>query len=115
MIKILHREFGEACLVVGVADGTGSAEDPDGLNHAELLRLFEEALPISEFRTEEARSLFRLCFLLSLSFFSVSFVFCVLRFVFPALSSVFWCACISLCVFPDLFGLLYLARLLPCT
>lgn len=50
MIKILNREYGEACLIVGVADGTGSAEDPEGLSHQELLRLFEEGLPISEYR-----------------------------------------------------------------
>lgn len=51
MIKILNREFGETCLIVGVADGTGSAEDPDGLSHEELLRLFHESKPISEYRT----------------------------------------------------------------
>lgn len=50
MIKILNREYGDACLIVGVADGTGSAEDPEGLSHSELLRLFEEGLPISEYR-----------------------------------------------------------------
>ncbi|CAN0106830.1 unnamed protein product, partial [Ectocarpus sp. 12 AP-2014] len=50
MIKILNREYGDACLIVGVADGTGSAEDPEGLSHAELLRLFEEGLPISAYR-----------------------------------------------------------------
>lgn len=50
MIKILHREYGESCLIVGVADGTGSAEDPEGLCHAELLRLFEEGLPVAEYR-----------------------------------------------------------------
>lgn len=50
MIKILNREYGDACLIVGVADGTGSAEDPDGLSHKELLRLFEEGLPIAEYR-----------------------------------------------------------------
>lgn len=50
MIKILNREYGEACLIVGVADGTGSAEDPEGLSHQELLRLFEEGLPISKYR-----------------------------------------------------------------
>lgn len=50
MIKILNREYGDACLIVGVADGTGSAEDPEGLSHSELLRLFEKGLPIVEYR-----------------------------------------------------------------
>ncbi|CAN0149369.1 unnamed protein product, partial [Laminaria digitata] len=50
MMKILSREYGDACLIVGVADGTGSAEDPEGLSHEELLRLFEEGLPIAEYR-----------------------------------------------------------------
>lgn len=54
MIKILNREYGDACLIVGVADGTGSAEDPDGLSHTELLRLFDESLPISEYRFNKA-------------------------------------------------------------
>ncbi|CAM9860894.1 unnamed protein product [Ascophyllum nodosum] len=53
MMKILNREYGEACLIVGVADGTGSAEDPDGLSHEELLRLFDESLPIMEYRANK--------------------------------------------------------------
>lgn len=57
MIKILNREFGETCLIVGVADGTGSAEDPDGLSHEELLRLFWAGRPISEYRREKVRSI----------------------------------------------------------
>lgn len=59
MIKILNREYGDACLIVGVADGTGSAEDPEGLSHAELLRLFEEGLPISEYRFNKVSLLCR--------------------------------------------------------
>jgi hypothetical protein len=34
---------------VGIADGSGTAEDPQGLSHVELLRLFEEAKPIVNF------------------------------------------------------------------
>ena len=56
MMKILNREYGEACLIVGVADGTGSAEDPDGLSHEELLRLFDESLPIMEYRANKVRA-----------------------------------------------------------
>lgn len=50
MLKILNREYGEKVRVVGVADGTGCAEDPDGLRHDELLRLVEESRPIADFR-----------------------------------------------------------------
>ena len=48
-LKILHREFGENCRVVSIADGFGAAHDPDGLNWQELLRLFQEGLPIADF------------------------------------------------------------------
>ncbi|MDP7028826.1 MAG: NAD-glutamate dehydrogenase [Phycisphaerales bacterium] len=48
-IRIMHREFGTNARIVGVADGSGSAEDPDGLDHEELLRLVDEGLPIASF------------------------------------------------------------------
>ena len=48
-IKILHREYGENAKILGIADGSGSAEDPEGLNHQELLRLVNNNLPIVEF------------------------------------------------------------------
>jgi glutamate dehydrogenase len=48
-IRILHREFGENVRIVGIADGSGSAEDPDGLDHEELLRLFQSTKPIAHF------------------------------------------------------------------
>lgn len=51
MIKILHREYGENVAIVGVADGTGCAEDPDGLSLPELLRLVHEDKPIASFDT----------------------------------------------------------------
>jgi glutamate dehydrogenase len=35
-IKILLREYGENATIVGIADGFGSAEDPDGLDHDEV-------------------------------------------------------------------------------
>lgn len=47
LMRILFRDHGENVLVVGVADGSGCAEDPAGLDHKELMRLFKEALPIS--------------------------------------------------------------------
>jgi len=49
MMNILDREYGANARIVGVADGSGVGEDPDGLNHAELLRLFKESLPIALF------------------------------------------------------------------
>ena len=48
-LKILHREYGENAKVVGIADGTGCAEDPNGLNWEELLRLVHNNLPIDHF------------------------------------------------------------------
>lgn len=49
MIKILNRDYGANAKIVGIADGSGVGEDPDGLDHKELLRLFNEALPIGSF------------------------------------------------------------------
>ena len=49
MIKILFREYGANCKIVGIADGYGVAEDPDGLNSDELLKLVHESLPIKFF------------------------------------------------------------------
>ncbi len=48
-IKILHREYGSHAKVVGIADGSGSAEDPDGLDHDELLRLVARSEAIACF------------------------------------------------------------------
>ncbi|HWB20776.1 MAG TPA: NAD-glutamate dehydrogenase domain-containing protein, partial [Phycisphaerales bacterium] len=49
MIRILDRDYGPNARIVGISDGSGCAEDPDGLDHNELLRLFNAALPISHF------------------------------------------------------------------
>ena len=43
-------------MIVGVADGSGSGEDPNGLNHAELIRLFHEGLPIASFDPKKLSS-----------------------------------------------------------
>ncbi len=48
-IRIMLREFGERACIVGVADGSGCAEDPEGLEHDELMRLVDAELPIAEF------------------------------------------------------------------
>ncbi len=52
MIKILVSQYGDCVSFVGIADGTGSAEDPEGLSHKELLRLVHGNLPISEYNTD---------------------------------------------------------------
>jgi glutamate dehydrogenase len=48
LMRILFRDYGDNVRVVGVSDGSGCAEDAEGLAHSELLRLFEAALPIAE-------------------------------------------------------------------
>jgi glutamate dehydrogenase len=48
-IRILQRDYGANARFVGIADGSGSAEDPDGLDHAELMRLVELSRPIAHF------------------------------------------------------------------
>lgn len=55
-IKILIREYGANAKIVGIADHSGCAEDPNGLNHEELLRLFREGLSISHFDPGELSS-----------------------------------------------------------
>ncbi|MFK7961330.1 MAG: NAD-glutamate dehydrogenase domain-containing protein [Phycisphaerales bacterium] len=49
LLNILKRDYGDNPKVVGVADGSGSGEDPDGLDMDELLRLFHAGDPIAEF------------------------------------------------------------------
>ena len=48
-IKILVREYGDNAKIVGLADVSGCAEDPNGLEHEELLRLVREGKSISHF------------------------------------------------------------------
>jgi glutamate dehydrogenase len=48
-IRILNRDYGDNARIVGISDGSGSGEDPDGLDHQELLRLVTESLPIAYF------------------------------------------------------------------
>lgn len=48
-LKILMREYGQNAKVIGIADASGCAEDPDGLDHGELARLFTMALSIDQF------------------------------------------------------------------
>lgn len=55
-IKILIREYGENAKIVGIADHSGCAEDPEGLHHDELLRLFDQGLCISNFEKSKLGS-----------------------------------------------------------
>jgi glutamate dehydrogenase len=48
-IKILIREYGTNVRFVGIADHSGCAEDPNGLDHDELLRLFTEGKCIKHY------------------------------------------------------------------
>ena len=48
-IKILIREYGANVKIVGIADHSGCAEDPGGLDHGELMRLFQAGLCIAHF------------------------------------------------------------------
>ncbi len=49
LIKIVVRDYGSNVRIVGIADGFGCAEDPQGLNHQELLRLVNASKSIAEF------------------------------------------------------------------
>jgi len=49
LIKILIREYGENVKIVGVADQSGCAECPKGLDHEELLRLVNTGAVIVSF------------------------------------------------------------------
>lgn len=48
-ILILGRDYPDTARIVAIADGSGCAEDPAGLEMAELSRLVDEALPIAAF------------------------------------------------------------------
>ena len=56
LLKIAIKKYGKNVKVVGIADGFGVAEDPEGLDPDELLRLVDESLPITSFRTEKLSS-----------------------------------------------------------
>ncbi|MGN7611595.1 NAD-glutamate dehydrogenase domain-containing protein [Magnetococcales bacterium HHB-1] len=55
-IRILHREYGENARIIGIADGSGAAEDPQGLDFTELLRLVDLSEPIAAFNPEKLSS-----------------------------------------------------------
>jgi len=48
-LKILIREYGKNVKIVGIADHSGCAEDPNGLDHDEIIRLVNISKSISHF------------------------------------------------------------------
>lgn len=48
-LRILLTRYPSTVKIVGIADGSGVAEDPQGLDAEELLRLFRGVLPIAHF------------------------------------------------------------------
>lgn len=55
-IQILIREYGDNARIVGIADHSGCAEDPNGLDHDELRRLVHSGLCISNFNADKLGS-----------------------------------------------------------
>lgn len=49
VMKILMREYGENARIVAMTDGHGAAYDPDGMDHAELVRLIDGNYKSSHF------------------------------------------------------------------
>jgi glutamate dehydrogenase len=52
LLKIVIKRYGQNVKIVGIADGFGVAEDPNGLDSEELLRLVNESLPITSFNRD---------------------------------------------------------------
>ena len=53
MLKFLDRDYNGNAKVVGIADGTATAEDPDGLCMQELMRMVEADEPIAAYNPEK--------------------------------------------------------------
>jgi len=49
MLRILHRDYGSHARVVGLADGSGCLEDPDGLDLPHLLTLVDQSFPVDRY------------------------------------------------------------------
>lgn len=48
-LRILLTRYPNTAKIVGIGDGSGCAEDPNGLDATELLRLFHDVLPIAHY------------------------------------------------------------------
>ena len=55
-IRILIRDYPKTARIVAIADGTGAASDPDGLNLDELLRLVDAGEGIASFDSSKLSS-----------------------------------------------------------
>lgn len=55
-ILILDREYGSNVRILGIADGSGTLEDPNGLDIGELKRLVKASLPVSAFNPRKLSS-----------------------------------------------------------
>jgi len=53
MLKFLNRDYNGNAKVVGIADGTATAEDPDGLCMEELMRMVLEDEPIAAYNSNK--------------------------------------------------------------
>jgi len=47
----LIQDFGEKLKLLAIQDGTGLLYDPKGIDHAELMRLFNEGIGVAQFKT----------------------------------------------------------------
>jgi len=56
-IKILNRLYGENARIVGLVDHRACVEDPNGLDHGELLRLVNNDLNLGDFDTKKLSSI----------------------------------------------------------
>lgn len=52
LLPLLFRDFGIRCKVTSLAIGRTYLEDPNGLDHEEILRLIHGGLPLEDFSTE---------------------------------------------------------------
>ncbi|MBS2040601.1 hypothetical protein JST97_36780 [bacterium] len=55
-IRILLTRYPNTARIVGISDGSGVAEDPEGLDASELLRLFKQVAPIAAFDRQKLSS-----------------------------------------------------------
>ena len=53
MLKFLNRDYNGNALIVGIADGTATAEDPDGLCMDELMRMVKSDEPIAAYNPQK--------------------------------------------------------------
>lgn len=55
VMRILMREYGDNARIVAMTDGHGAVFDPDGMDHAELLRLMDGNLKAADFSRDALR------------------------------------------------------------